>query len=56
MTVVQVFIANTLYETLPSLEDIPASMRETLIEAIVLNSSYTSKNLVCSSLSKVNFL
>lgn len=55
MTVVQAFIANTLYrEKLPSLEDIPDLMCNTLVEAIVLNSSYTSKILVCTL--KINFV
>ena len=47
MTVVQAYIAETHYsERLPSLETIPAPMRETLVESIALNSGYTSKIIV----------
>lgn len=46
MTVVQAYVADVHYKEIPSPDSIPAKTLELLVNAIALNSAYTTKVLV----------
>jgi len=45
MTVVESFLCGFQHKTIPKLNDIPVNMRDTLVQAIAINSAYTSRVL-----------
>lgn len=49
MTVVQSYICEKLSKTNPKFSDIPAHIGNMLIQAIAINSAYTSRIMVCKS-------
>lgn len=47
MTVVQSFVAGVFHKTQPKFEQLPANVGQVLVDAISLNSAYTTRLMVC---------
>lgn len=49
MTVVRAYICSKMYETMPSFGELPEKVAELIMQAISINTSYTSRLLVFMS-------